>query len=573
MGQGHSTSQHQTELNRNMTMKFDSDVLVVGAGPVGLTLATDLAQRGVKVLVAEIRKFAEPPNVKCNHVSARSMEHFRRLGVAATLRNAGLPEIFPNDVVFRTSMTGIELTRIPIPCRKNRYTEKVGPDAGWATPEPPHRINQIYLEPLLLKHAVSHEGVSLHNRTQVIDMVQDDEGVSVTLLNLDTQTSQTVRVRYVAGCDGGSSWVRKKIGAKLEGTEVIQRVQSTFIRAPQLLAMLPGKLAWCYYSVNTRRCGTVFAIDGQETWLVHNHLHPDEPEFDSVDRDQSIRNILGVDSNFQYEIITKEDWVGRRLLSNRFRDRRVFLAGDAAHLWVPYAGYGMNAGLADATNLAWLLDAAVKGWANEKILDAYEAERHPITEQVSHFVMNHAQKMIKARKAVPYNIESFDAEADAARALVGAEAYDLNVQQFCCEGLNFGYFYEKSPIIAHESEAAPAYSMGAFTPSTLPGCRAPHFWLNDGSSLYDALGKGYSLLQFDTSVNVQSLLDEAHRLGLPIKLIELGDQTQKPEAYQHKLVLCRTDQHVVWRGNTLPHSVEALLNLLRCELTQEALNA
>jgi 2-polyprenyl-6-methoxyphenol hydroxylase-like FAD-dependent oxidoreductase len=402
-----------------MTSEFDSDVLVVGAGPVGLTLATDLAQRGVKVWLAEIREFGQPPNVKCNHVSARSMEHFRRLGVAATLRAAGLPEDFPNDVVFRTSMTGMELTRIPIPSRKDRYTEKQGPDTGWATPEPPHRINQIYLEPLLLKHAVSHEGVTLLNRTQVTDIVQDEDGVTATLLNLDTQASQTVRVKYLAGCDGGSSFVRKKIGAKLEGTEMIQRVQSTYIRAPELANLLPGKLAWCYYSVNTRRCGTVFAIDGRENWLVHNHLHPDEPEFDSVDRDQSIRHILGVDADFKYDTITKEDWVGRRLLSNRFREKRVFLAGDAAHLWVPYAGYGMNAGLADATNLAWLLDAALKGWADPSILDAYEAERHPITEQVSHFVMNHAQKMIKARRAVPQNIEALDSAGDDARTLIG----------------------------------------------------------------------------------------------------------------------------------------------------------
>ena len=170
-----------------MNQNYNSDVLVVGAGPVGLTLAMDLAQRGVKVLVVEVRKFAEPPNVKCNHVSARSMEHFRRLGVAATLRNAGLPASYPNDVVFRTSMTGMELTRIPIPCRQNRYTETGGPDTDWATPEPPHRINQIYLEPLLLKHAVAQEGVTVLNRTQVTDFVQDDDGVTVTLLNLDTQ--------------------------------------------------------------------------------------------------------------------------------------------------------------------------------------------------------------------------------------------------------------------------------------------------------------------------------------------------------------------------------------------------
>jgi 2-polyprenyl-6-methoxyphenol hydroxylase-like FAD-dependent oxidoreductase len=546
-----------------MTLKFDSDVLVVGAGPVGLTLATDLAQRGVTVLMAEIREFAQPPNVKCNHVSARSMENFRRLGVAAQLRDAGLPEDFPNDVVFRTSMTGMELTRIPIPSRKTRYTETQGPDTGWDTPEPPHRINQIFLEPLLLKHAVAHDGVTLLNRTQVTDMVQDDEGVSVTLLNLDTQTSNTVRVRYVAGCDGGSSFVRKKMGAKLEGTEMIQRVQSTYIRAPELIHLLPGKLAWCYYSVNTRRCGTVFAIDGQDNWLVHNHLHPTEPEFDSVDRDESIRNILGVGPDFKYEIITKEDWVGRRLLANQFRDRRVFLAGDAAHLWVPYAGYGMNAGIADATNLAWLLDAAIKGWADASILNAYEAERHPITEQVSHFVMNHAQKMIKARRAVPHNIEAMDAEGEAARIATGSEAYDLNVQQFCCEGLNFGYYYEGSPIIAHEDEPAPAYSMGSFTPSTIPGCRAPHFWLANGQSLYDLFGKGYSLLRFDASANIDALLDAAQIQNMPVTVVDLAGEPNIPKAYQHKLVLCRTDQHVVWRGDNLPASMSPFSALLR----------
>jgi 2-polyprenyl-6-methoxyphenol hydroxylase-like FAD-dependent oxidoreductase len=546
-----------------MTLKFDSDVLVVGAGPVGLTLATDLAQRGVTVLMAEIREFAQPPNVKCNHVSARSMENFRRLGVAAQLRDAGLPEDFPNDVVFRTSMTGMELTRIPIPSRKTRYAEKQGPDTGWDTPEPPHRINQIFLEPLLLKHAVAHDGVTLLNRTQVTDMVQDDEGVSVTLLNLDTQASKIVRVKYVAGCDGGSSFVRKKIGAKLEGTEMIQRVQSTYIRAPELIHQLPGKLAWCYYSVNTRRCGTVFAIDGQDNWLVHNHLHPTEPEFDSVDRDESIRNILGVGPDFKYEIITKEDWVGRRLLANQFRDRRVFLAGDAAHLWVPYAGYGMNAGIADATNLAWLLDSVIKGWADASILNAYEAERHPITEQVSHFVMNHAQKMIKARRAVPHNIEAMDVEGEAARIATGSEAYDLNVQQFCCEGLNFGYYYEGSPIIAHEDEPAPAYSMGSFTPSTIPGCRAPHFWLANGQSLYDLFGKGYSLLRFDASADAQKLLDATQAQGIPMTLIDLSAEPNLPEAYQHKLVLCRTDQHVVWRGDSPPPSMPEFTKLLR----------
>jgi 2-polyprenyl-6-methoxyphenol hydroxylase-like FAD-dependent oxidoreductase len=548
---------------------LNADVLVVGAGPVGLTLAMDLAARGVRVLIAEIRRYAEPPSVKCNHVSARTMEQFRRLGVAQKVRDAGLPADFPNDVVFRTSVTGIELTRIPIPCRRDRYTETQGPDAWWPTPEPPHRINQIYLEPILLEHTAALPNVTLLNRTQVTDFAQDDEGVTATATDLDTGATRSIRCRYMVGCDGGSSGVRKKMGASLEGTAVIQRVQSTYIRAPQLRGLIPGKPAWSCYAMNPRRCGTVFAIDGNETWLVHNHLNAEEPEFDSVDRDRSIREILGVGPDFRYEVISKEDWIGRRLVADRFREGRVFIAGDAAHLWVPYAGYGMNAGIADAVNLSWLLAACVQGWADERILVAYEAERQPITEQVSQFAMDHAQKMIRARRAVPAGIEATGAEGDALRAEVGREAYALNVQQFCCAGLNFGYFYTGSPIIAGDGEAPPAYSMGDFTPSTVPGCRAPHLWLADGRSLYDAFGPGYTLLRFDRRIDVAPLEDAARAVRMPLTVLDV-DAADVPRAYRHRLVLCRADQHVAWRGDRIPTQADELVAQLRGQVRETA---
>ncbi|MBB3181665.1 FAD-dependent oxidoreductase [Variovorax sp. Sphag1AA] len=541
---------------------IEADVLVVGAGPVGLTLAMDLASRGVKVAIVEVRAYAEPPNVKCNHVAARTMERFRRLGVAQKLRSTGLPEDYPNDVTFRTSMTGTELSRIPIPGRGERYTSKEGPDTWWPTPEPPHRINQLYLEPVLLEHTAALPGVTLLNRTQLTSFTQGADGIEATALDLESETPRTIRCRFLVGCDGGSSSVRKAIGSKLEGTAVVQRVQSTFIRAPQLRSMLPGKPSWCYYSVNPRRCGTVFAIDGKETWLVHNHLNPAELDFESVDRDWSIRQILGVDPDFEYEVISKEDWVGRRLVADRFRDRNVFIAGDASHLWVPYAGYGMNAGIADALNLSWLLAARVQGWGEASILDAYEAERQPITAQVSHFAMNHAAKMIKARSAVPANIEEPSAEGAAARDRIGREAYDLNVEQYCCAGLNFGYYYVGSPIIASDGESPPEYSMGSFTPSTVPGCRTPHFWLSDGRSLYDAFGAGYTLLRFDPAVDIEAFRSAAASRGVPLRVLDLSGE-KVPDAYQHKLVLCRDDQHVAWRSNSAPADAMALVDMLR----------
>lgn len=545
-----------------MSELIEAQVLIVGAGPVGLTLAMDLAQRGVRVVVAETRHRGEPPNVKCNHVSARSMEIFRRLGVAATVRSSGLPEDYPHDVAYRTSFTGTELSRIPIPCRRDRYTAEGGPDTGWPTPEPPHRINQIYLEPLLFAHAEAQPGLRILSRTSVDDFEQDEHGVTATARNLDTGEILKLRCAYMVGCDGGRSPTRKKIGAKLEGTDVVGRVQSTYLRAPDLLSRLSVAPAWASFALNPRRSGNVYAIDGKETWLIHNYLKDDELDFDSVDRDWALRQILGVDKDFQYEVLSCEDWIGRRLVADKFRDRRVFICGDAAHLWIPMAGYGMNAGIADAMNLSWLLAAHLAGWAPASILDAHEAERKPITEQVSRFAMNHALALQKERNAVPAGIEAPGPEGDALRAATGQALYDLNVQQYCCAGLNFGYFYDDSPLVVYDDEAAPDYTMYRYTPSTVPGCRTPHVWLADGRSLYDAMGSDHALLRSDPALDVSPLVQAAQAAGMPLRVVDLtGDEARS--VYRGGLVLSRPDQHVAWRGDALPAGPEHLIAQLR----------
>ena len=178
--------------------------------------------------------------------------------------------------------------------------------------------------------------------------------------------------------------------------------------------------------------------------------------------------------DFKYEVISKEDGYGRRLIASQFRDRGAFIAGDAAHIWVPYAGYGMNAGIADATNLSWMLAAHLNGWAPASILDAYEAERWPITSQVSRFAMSHAEAEIRRRGAVPDAIEDASAEGERVRQETGRLTYEINVQQYACEGLNFGSYYDRSPIIAYDGGEPPAYTMNSYTPSTVPGCRTPH---------------------------------------------------------------------------------------------------
>jgi 2-polyprenyl-6-methoxyphenol hydroxylase-like FAD-dependent oxidoreductase len=540
----------------------DIPVLIVGAGPVGLTLAIDLAWRGVKVKVVETRRRAEPPEPKCNHVAARTMEIFRRLGVADKLRNSGLPADYPHDISYRTTFTGQELTRIRIPCRRDRFTDTTAADSNWPTPEPPHRINQIFLEPILFAHAESQPNVEILNRTAVGGVEIADNAATATLRDLESGSVQRQQFRFVIGCDGARSVVRKAIGAKLSGDAVIQRVQSTYFRAPDLIDRQRHVPAWGTGVINPRRTGMVYAIDGRERWLLHNYLRPDEADFDSVDRDWAIRTILGVGADFKYDIISKEDWYGRRLMADKFRDRCAFIAGDAAHIWVPYAGYGMNAGIADAMNLSWLLAAHLNGWAPAAILDAYEAERLPITDQVSRFAMSHAEAEIRRRGAVPAVIEDAGPDGERARDEVGKMTYAINVQQYACAGLNFGTYYDRSPIVAYDGAECQPYTMATYTSSTVPGCRTPHVWLTGEKSLYDALGPEFTLLRFDSAIDAGPLIAAAERRGMPLKVLDI-DAADAADLYGHKLLLSRPDQHVAWRSDALPADPLALIDRLR----------
>jgi 2-polyprenyl-6-methoxyphenol hydroxylase-like FAD-dependent oxidoreductase len=546
-------------LENIMSEAIDADVLIVGAGPVGLTLAIDLAQRGVFVTVAELRAASEPPPGRSNVVSARSMEAFRRLGIAQAVREAGLPADYPHDVAIRTSATGFELGRVRIPCRAERYTAKDGPDTWWPTPEPPHRINQVYLEPVLLAAAMATPRLRILNRVRVDDVEQRNDDVLATTTELDSNLTKTIVARYVVGCDGAHSQVRHAIGATLQGDAAVLQAQTSVIRAPGLLGKMPGP-AWAIDCISPRHRGLVFAIDGRERWIVHKFAEPGARM--SPDRERGVREILGVDRSFAFEIVRRDDWVGRRLLADRFQDRRIFLCGDAAHIWVPFAAYGMNAGIADALNLSWMLAAVIRGWGDPALLQAYEIERRPITEQVSRHAMKLAMTWERRYGPVPDAIEQVGPQGDAVRALIGRQASEIMAQGMCCGGLNFGYFYEDSPIIAYDREAAPDYTLTDFTQSTVPGCRTPHVWLKDGRSLYDALGPDFTLLRLDTAVEVESLLTAAARRRVPLSLLDVHAD-DAAELYPHKLLLSRPDRHVAWRGNEPPIDALALVDRVR----------
>jgi hypothetical protein len=213
-------------------------------------------------------------------------------------------------------------------------------------------------------------------------------------------------------------------------------------------------------------------------------------------------------------------------------------------------------------NLSWVIAAHVNGWADEAILNAYEAERLPITDQVSRFAMNIALNALGQRRSVPQNIEEIGPDGDRVRRQFGQQVYDLNVQQFCCGGLNFGAFYENSPVIAYDGEAAPGYDLYNFQPSTVPGCRTPHVWLADGRSLYDALGAEFTLLRLDKTVDVEPLREAARLRSVPLDVVDV-DAPDAIGIFRRKLVISRPDLHVAWRGDALPADPLSLVDLIR----------
>ena len=281
-------------------------VLIVGSGPVGLTLAMDLAWRGIDVVVAERRPRRYPPNVKCGQIGARSMEIFRRLGVADKLRGIGLPGTIPTTSSRRPALPASSSSGL-IPASGVGTPTAAGPDTGWPTPEHTHRCNQMFFEPVLFAHAAEQPRIRILHRTEITELAQGKQGVTASAVDLDAGTRSSIECDYLVGCDGASSLCASRSAPSSSASQCCStRNRST--SGPRnsgvcCLASLPGPLL-----VNPRRCGMTMAVDGRETWNIQNYSYPGEAGLDHLDRDWVIRSIFGVGPDFDYELLSREDW-------------------------------------------------------------------------------------------------------------------------------------------------------------------------------------------------------------------------------------------------------------------------
>ncbi|HEY1152696.1 MAG TPA: FAD-dependent monooxygenase [Pseudolabrys sp.] len=536
-------------------------VAIVGGGPVGLMLALFLDRHGVRSVV-----FNTEPSVRIHPKgsthNSRTMEHYRRLGFAPRVRALGLPPDHPTDSVYMTGFRGHELARLRMPSEREKMAQVAASPIDDQVPEPIHRANQMYVEQVLFAQAAARPNITLRYGWQVTAVMQDAEGVSLTAESDDGQREEW-RAAYVAGCDGGRSFVRRSLGIAYEGHAALdqpffgQNMVSTYIRTPALYGDIvkPEQRAWQYWFVNPRFRTAMVALNGADEFIIWTRrAGPDAP----ID-DRAIARMLSdaAGADIPVEIIAHGVWTGGVALhAEGFGEGRIWLAGDAIHLFTPTGGFGMNTGIDDVANLAWKLAARVQGWGGPALLASYASERKPIA------VRNTAASRALAKNVgdvpVPPDLESPSMAGAAARREVGAFLSTFG-EEFASLGVQLGARYDGSPIIA-EDGTPPPDDFVRYRPSGVPGGRAPHLWIGAGrgaaNSLFDRFGVGFTLLRFGVESGA-ALIEAAAARGIPLTVVD----AMLPAAralYGRDLALIRPDQHVAWRGDTAPADADAL---------------
>jgi len=530
-----------------------TDVVVVGAGPVGLSLAIDLGMRGVKTTVVEVNEV--PLRLpKMERTNPRTMEIYRRLGVHEEIRKSGLKPDKPMDVYIVEHLGKPSLLRLPYPSVNETRAAIAQCTNGTLPREPYQLISQYTLEPILERRLQELPSVTLYRATEFLSLSQDDKGVTAHVRDLRSGGERRIRCHYLVGADGGSSPVRKAIGIEMEGQAGLGVVTNIFFRCDDLLekSVVPEARHYCFAPIgaNGGAAGTMAVQDDQKHFALHTTVPPDG------DIAEVIRNVLGLD--IDPEVIHAGPWTQHMLVAKQHALGRVFLAGDANHLFIPAGGLGMNTGIGDAINLGWKLEAVLKGWGGEKLLESYSVERNATARRTLQKVAHAVEGSIKWREAfTPLVLEDSD-EGRAEREIFLEVANPLIRRIYEMHGSDLGYRYQ-SPVICRETEEPPPDDAYTYVPSTYPGCHLPHAWLEQDKALYDVIGSGFCFLKLGHAATDTTALEDAFAANkVPLKVIEISDSLIR-KLYGRDLILIRPDLHVAWRGDRAPDDPEALV--------------
>jgi 2-polyprenyl-6-methoxyphenol hydroxylase-like FAD-dependent oxidoreductase len=524
-------------------------VLIVGGGPVGLALAIELGWRGVPCTLIE-QGDGEIVEAKMFATGIRTLEFCRRWGIAPEVRDWGFPRDFPFDNVFVTTLAGYELARIAMPS-----IERTPPIE--ASPENFAHCPQFVFDPILRRRAQSFPTVTLRYRTRLERLEERADRVVAYL-----EGGEALEARYLVGCDGFSSGIRKALGIEMRGDTLLNRAVNIMFRTPHLAALHDKGNAGRYVTIGVDGpWASLTAADGRERWRLMLY---DQKDLTNDEAAAAVKRAVGRD--FDFEVLTVGVWARRNLVAEKYGSKRVFLAGDAVHVMPPNGGLGMNTGIGDAVDLGWKLAAVHQGWGGPALLASYEVERRPAGERACAEAMKNFER-ITPRRHFPH-IHDDSPEGRKTRQELGAKLA-VSMRNAWDNPLNthLGYRYDGSPIVSADGPPPPEPADSRiYRPSSRPGGRAPHAWLADvqgttaGRSTLDLFGRGFTLLRF--AGVPESFAAEAGKRGMPLQVVDIHDRGVA-ELYEKALVLVRPDGHVAWRGDAAPRDAGAVLDKAR----------
>jgi 2-polyprenyl-6-methoxyphenol hydroxylase-like FAD-dependent oxidoreductase len=529
----------------------DYQVVVAGGGPVGMAVAIELASRGISTLVCEPRAQDDYAVARVNLTNARSMEHFRRLGIADKLRaNDPVPSNVIRDLTFSTRANGKIILNVEGAYQWRERLPIAAEVPEWA---PFQAIEKTLREKLL-----ELPNATFLPHSTIVDFAQDEHGVEVTYEGPDGVGKMSAS--YLVIADGAQSELRKKLNLRMVG-ETLFHNSSWHFRSPALTKLFAKtQLSSMTFFLNEDAYGDLIVPQSAEDHWVYM-ISPIPEGLDPEDW-PAVQKMLFRSIGAEFEVFDPVGsyWGSHSRMAPTFNFGRVFLVGDAAHLTSPFGGFGMNLGIGDAADIGWKLAATLDGWGGPRLLETYTIERR----EVANFIIQgsaHNNK-VWGKALVRPHMEEDSERGERVRAEVRDFVIREKTRQFRSLGAQLGYRYTGSPIIVGDGAELPPLDYGEYYPSAVPGCRAPHLWLNDGSSLFDHFGSGFCLLKTDPTVRSAPLERAAAYVGMPLKVLELGNSAVRA-LYERSLVLIRPDQHVAWRGDALPSDCVALVNVVR----------
>ena len=541
-------------MTRSPAAKAHTPVLIVGAGPVGLALAGELAWRGVACTLIE-KTDGAITQPKMDLIGPRTMEFCRRWGIAEQVKNCSYNPDHPQDNVWLESLTGYEFGREAFPAPRHAKPPAQSPVGR-------ERCPQDMFDPILRRWVESMPAATLRYHTTLVSFVEHADGVTAVLRNAAGE-EETIEGDFLVGADGGASTVRQALGITMTGNVALTYTTNVIFRCPGFWQLHDKKKGYRFIFIEPDGTWcTLVAIDGHDRYRFSIIGDATRRTLSEDDVRQAIIRAMGKD--FDFEIQSIVPWVRREMIVDSYGTRRVFLTGDAAHLNSPTGAFGMNTGMQDSVDLGWKLAAMAQGWGGRRLLESYELERRPVAVRNVAEATANLRRMLSSREKLSPLVFERSAAGDAARKEFGDFYTAIMKYEWFTLSIHLGYLYDQSPIVCPDGTPEPNDPPMTYTQTARPGSRAPHVWLKPGVSTLDLFGRGYVLLRFDPSADVAPLVDAAKERSVPLDVIDIADGAAE-EAYVNSLVLVRPDGFVGWRADRLPDDAIGLIDAVRGE--------